>query len=41
MKEFYADKLKVKVFDTRAEMGRAAAADIRACMLELFEKRIF
>ncbi len=39
MKEFYADKLKVKVFDTRAEMGKAAAADIRACMLELFEKK--
>ena len=39
MKEFYADKLLVKVYDNRAEMGKGAAEDIRAAILELFKTR--
>lgn len=35
MKEFKVDSLKVKILDTRLEMGKAAAADIRARILEL------
>ncbi len=39
MKEFKVDNLKVKISDTRAEMGALAAADIRARMLELLSER--
>ena len=39
MKEFKVDNLKVKIADTRAEMGALAAADIRAKMLELLSER--
>lgn len=35
MKAFQKDKLTVKAYDTRAEMGVAAAADIKACLLQL------
>ncbi len=35
MRELTVDKLKVKIFETRKEMGEAAAADIRECMLAL------
>jgi glucosamine-6-phosphate deaminase len=39
MKELKKDKLKVKIAETREEMGRLAAADIRAKMLELLSER--
>jgi len=39
MKELKVDNLKVKIADTRAEMGALAAADIRAKMLELLSER--
>ncbi len=39
MKEFKVDNLKVKIAETRAEMGKLAAADIRARMLELLSER--
>ena len=35
MKEFSVDLLTVRVYDSRREMGEAAAADIRACILKL------
>ena len=34
-KTFYADKLRVKILSSRAEMGKCAAADIAACLREL------
>ena len=39
MKEFKVDNLKVKIADSRAEMGKLAAADIRARMLKLLAER--
>ena len=39
MKNFTVDNLKVKILDTRLEMGKTAAADIRARMLELLSER--
>lgn len=39
MKTFKKDLLKVNIYDTRDEMGRAAAADIKACILSLLEKK--
>ena len=35
MKQFSVDLLSVRVYDSRREMGEAAAADIRACILKL------
>ena len=34
MKEFYADALAVRIYENRKAMGAAAAADIKACILE-------
>ena len=39
MRELKVDGLKVKIADSRAEMGRIAAADIRNKMLELLSER--
>ena len=39
MKTFKKDLLKVNIYDTRDEMGRAAAADIKACILSLLQKK--
>lgn len=39
MKAFQKDLLKVQIFDTRAEMGLAAARDIKACMLSLLKTK--
>ena len=39
MKSFSVDKLTVRVYDSRNEMGMAAAADIKACMLALLAKK--
>lgn len=40
MKAFEKDKLKVEIYDTRAEMGNAAARDIKAKIAQLLaEKR--
>ena len=39
MKTFQKDKLTVNVYETRAEMGNAAAKDIKACILSLLEKK--
>ena len=39
MKNFTVDNLKVKVLDSRLEMGKAAAADIRARMLALLSEK--
>lgn len=40
MKAFQKDKLKVEIYDTRAEMGNAAARDIKAKIAQLLaEKR--
>ena len=39
MKNFKRDLLSVNVYDTRAEMGNAAAADIKACILSLLKER--
>lgn len=39
MKEFYCDKLRVKIYPTRREMGEAAAADIRECMLAMLREK--
>lgn len=38
-KEFQKEELKVKIFETRDEMGRHAAKDIAACIKELLKKR--
>ena len=35
MKQFSADLLHVQIYDSRQEMGAAAAADIRRCILSL------
>ncbi len=37
MKSVIADKLKVNIYDTRAEMGKGAADDIAACINELLK----
>ncbi len=39
MKAFKKDLLKVNIYDTRAEMGEAAAKDIKACMLSLLKTK--
>ncbi len=39
MKTFQKDRLTVNVYQTRAEMGAAAAKDIKACILALMEKK--
>ena len=39
MKEFKKDLLTVKIYETRAEMGRSAACDIKAAILALLEKK--
>lgn len=39
MREFSCDKMKVKIYPTRAEMGAGAAADIHACLLALLAER--
>ena len=39
MKTSKKDNLLVKAFETRAEMGKAAALDVKACLLQLLEKK--
>lgn len=39
MKEFKKDKLKVEIYDTRAEMGNAAARDIKAKIAQLLAEK--
>ena len=39
MKSFEKDKLKVCIYETRDEMGRAAAADVSACIKSLLETK--
>ena len=39
MKTFKKDKLDVKIYDNRAEMGAGAAADIHACILKLLAEK--
>lgn len=39
MKSFKTDLLNVQIHDTRAEMGVAAAADIKACLCTLLQSR--
>lgn len=39
VKQFYKDKLDVRIYGTRDEMGNAAAADIKACILKLLETK--
>ena len=39
MKSFKTDLLNVQIYDTRAEMGKAAAADIKACLCTLLQSR--
>ena len=39
MKEFNKDLLKVRIFETRKEMGNAAAADIKAQILALLQTK--
>ena len=39
MKTFKKDLLNVNVYETRTEMGEAAAADIKACILSLLQKK--
>ena len=39
MRTFMKDKLEVKVYDSRAEMGAAAASDISACIHKLLETK--
>ena len=39
MRNFYADSLEVRIYGDRSEMGKAAAADIKACMLKLLETK--
>ena len=37
--EFKKDELLVKVFETRDEMGKGAAEDIRKCILEMLKEK--
>ena len=39
MKSFTKDLLKVNVYETRTEMGEAAARDIKACILSLLKDK--
>lgn len=39
MKSFQTDLLKVQIHDSRAQMGAAAAADIKACLLALMQEK--
>ena len=39
MKEYLCDRLRVNVYPTRDEMGRAAAADIKAKILDLLQRK--
>ena len=39
MKSFKKDLLSVNLYDTRDEMGRAAAKDIKACILSLLKTK--
>ena len=39
MKTMKKDLLTVNIYDTRTEMGKAAAKDIKACILSLLEKK--
>ena len=39
MKFFKKDKLDVKIYDTRADMGAGAAADIHDCMVKLLSEK--
>lgn len=39
LKDFTADKLRVKVFDTRAEMGAQAARDAADCIRKLLREK--
>ena len=39
MKSLQAGKLAVKIYDSRAEMGAAAAADVAACIRKLLEAK--
>ena len=39
MKTFQKDLLTVNIYNTRSEMGKAAGADIKACILSLREKK--
>lgn len=39
MKAMKADQLQVNIYETRKAMGDAAAADIKACILSLLEKK--
>lgn len=39
MKTFQKEELQVKIFDTRAEMGRVAAADFAAAVKELLQTK--
>ena len=39
MKAIKKDNLQVNIYETRKAMGDAAAADIKACMLSLLEKK--
>ena len=39
MKSLQAGKLAVKIYDSRAEMGAAAAADVAACIRKLLETK--
>ena len=39
MKSFYKDKLKVEIFDTRAQMGQEAAKDVANCFAKLLSSK--
>ncbi len=39
MRSFNKDLLKVNIYDTRDEMGRAAASDVKAAILALLEEK--
>ncbi len=39
MKEFFVDKLKVKIMETRAEMGKVAACDIAQAIIEVLNDK--
>lgn len=39
MKTFKKDLLNVNIYETRTKMGEAAAADIKACILSLLQKK--
>ena len=39
MKSFVKDELKVNIYETRDEMGKAAASDIKAKIIELLANK--